>query len=271
MVHVKVIADSVSSSGVRISTFVVSYWRAIHSEILTHRVFSRNASSSRAIPVKTMIKQVRENPAGPIHWGKNIPGMQAKEELSGLDLEAAKTAWKVAARQAADMAETMMDLGLHKQVANRVLEPFQYIHVVLTATDFENFFELRDHEDAQPEIAELAREMKKALGESTHASLADGEWHIPFVTDAEKMLFDLSDVLKMSTARCARVSYLKHDGTSPEFEKDCKLHDDLVSSRPIHASPTEHQAQSMGNKNRYKNFVGFKQYRHIVEELVSQK
>ena len=80
--EVKVIADSISESGKRITTFQLKYPRFIHSEVMTHRVFSRNASSSRAIPVKKMIEQVRNNPAMPIHWGANQSGMQAKNELN---------------------------------------------------------------------------------------------------------------------------------------------------------------------------------------------
>ena len=161
--EVKILADSISPQGKRITTFQLKYWRGIHAELLTHRVFSRNASSSRAIPVAKMIEQVRQDPAMPIHWGANQSGMQAHKELQGEDRRKAMEQWFTAAEMASDIAEEMTKIGLHKQVANRILEPFQYISVVLTATDFDNWFELRDHEDAQPEIRELAREMNIAL------------------------------------------------------------------------------------------------------------
>jgi hypothetical protein len=248
--QVKIIADSISVGGKRITTFQLRYWRAIHSEVMTHRVFARNASSSRAIPVSKIIKQVMTDPAGPIFWGSNKPGMQAGEELMGLRKAAAQFLWRTAGKVACVFAWGAMKLGLHKQVANRLLEPWQYISVVVTATEYENFFELRCHPAAQPEIQELATMMHSALTESMPQTLEPGQWHLPYVTSED--LYELSRTrtpdeaiavaLKMSTARCARVSFLTHESTKPTIEDDIALYGRLVGSAPIHASPCEHQA-----------------------------
>jgi len=263
-ITVKMIADSISPDGVRLTTMQLHYHRYIHSEFMTHRVFSRNASSSRAIPVKTLLKQVRENPMMPIHWGSNKPGMQAGEELEGEDLTSAKHWWIYAAKNAADSAEIMQQLGLHKQVANRLLEPFLAINVVVTATEWSNWFKLRDHKDAQPEIQELARCMKKCMDDSTPRQLVIGTWHLPYVSDEEINTWIDDDIgiydqaieqgLRSSAARCARVSYLNHDKTGCTIEGDNKLfnmlatrpYDDgkghvLEEGDPVHLSPLEHQ------------------------------
>lgn len=288
MIEAKIIADSVSEEGKRLTTFQLTYPRFIHAEFMTHRVFSRNASSSRAIPIKRMLEMVRTEPAMPIHWGKNQPGMQADEQLIGVELDTAKALWIDAAEAAAEIAEHMMGVGLHKQVANRILEPFQHISVVLTATEFDNWFELRAHKDAQPEIQMLAVRMLAAMGESTPTLLLPGEWHLPYVTEAElsEVLWRHSSVeeawslmCKVSAARCCRVSYLKHDGTASTIEEDLALCDRLVGARPLHASPFEHQATpdkyhkegKFGGTDHWEkpwlhgNFVGWIQSRKLIE------
>lgn len=263
----KIIADSISEAGKRITTFQLKYPRFIHAEVMTHRVFSRNASSSRAIPVAKMIEQVRTNPAMPIHWGKNQSGMQAKEELEYDDAMCVKRDWIAAANHAANMAEEMLVFSTHKQIVNRILEPFQHIHVVLTATDFDNFFELRIHEDAQPEIYALSLTMKQAMGKSKPEKLDIGEWHLPYITDAEYVKHDMDMLCKISAARCCRVSYLKHDGTNPSIEDDLALFERLVGSAPLHASPLEHQATPKNNHDSVpiSNLSGWIQYRKIYE------
>ena len=262
----KVVLQSRSrESNTPITTLQLRYWRAIHAEFMTHRVFSRNAGSSRAIPVKKVLAQVWGDPAGPIHWGANQTGMQAKTELVGLRRWLAQKLWRGAAKVACVFAWSMMKLGLHKQVANRLLEPWQYINVVVTATEWENFFDLRDHEDAQPEIQELARAMKSAMLEAPFQVLDAGDWHLPYILDSEKDL-PLDVKLKLSTARCARVSYEPFDGDA-SIEKECKRHDLLVGSEPIHASPTEHQA--CVSRFAETNFRGWTQYRWFVEHGVN--
>jgi thymidylate synthase ThyX len=273
MISAKVIEDSISPAGKRLTTFQLVYPRFIHGEMMTHRVFSRNASSSRAIPVAKMIEQVRSAPAMPVHWGKNQPGMQAREELSGSELWQAQEVWKNAANLAANFAKTMTDLGLHKQVANRLLEPFQWMQTIVTATEWDNFFELRAHEDAQPEIHDLAIKMGTVMTANRPRIVSLDRtdafnWHLPYVSDNERLIYmqEPETAAKLSVARCARVSYLTHDGQAPVIEKDLELYDRLVGSRPLHASPTEHQAYPLGFAvQQSKNFFGWRQFRERVE------
>ena len=281
MIEAKVIADSVSQAGARITTLQLKYPRFIHPDVLTHRVFSRNSSSSRAIPVSKMIEQVRNDPAMPVHWGLNQAGMQAESEVS--DKEAAESAWRNSAMLAADCAATLNGLGLHKQVVNRVLEPFQYMHTVITATEWDNFFELRRHKDAQPEIQALAEAIYNAIKSS---SPKQSDYHLPYIEDGrhESLSYEIKTsnindtplskaeydaykhLAKLSAARCARVSYLKHDGTNPSEGDDLKLFERLVGSRPLHASPTEHQAVALRQANKAcRNFYGWEQFRVFVE------
>ena len=255
--QVLIIADSISPEGKRLTTFQLRYWRSIHSELLTHRVFSRNAGSSRARPSKAIIEQVRNDPWGPIHWGANQAGMQAHETLKASERVQAERAWREAANYAADSAQLMVEANAHKQIVNRLLEPFTYIDVVLTATDFANWFALRDHPDAQPEIQELARMMRDAMDVSIPKLLKPGEWHLPYITKKDweaAYEYDLNHgglgdedaalelLKKASAARCARVSYKLFDGSNANFEKDLELFNQLLVSQPLHASPAEHQA-----------------------------
>lgn len=246
----KVLADSISPEGIRLTTFELRYPRFIHSEFLTHRTFSRNASSSRAIPVQRMIEDLRRDPAMPEFWGTNKPGMQAGAELTGTDLAHAKERWLGAMEDAIYHAQKLIDLGLHKQIANRILEPWAHINVVCTATDYANFFALRAHPDAQPEIRILAEAMMVAMGQSDPELLVPGDWHLPYIYAHGRghVKGDLSTpaaleiAKKLSVARCARVSYLTHDGRPTTVEEDLALYEKLLVSQPLHASPAEHQA-----------------------------
>jgi len=255
-ISAKIIADSISSvNGKRITTFELEYPRFIHAEFLTHRQFSRNAASSRAIPIEKVIEQVENNPAMPIHWGKNQSGMQAKEEVDQHDINLAIDHWEWCIADSITGAEYLSKIGLHKQVVNRTLEPYQFIKVVCTATEFDNFFWLRCHEDAQPEIKELADCMYKAYMSNKPFGLAPGEWHTPYVghmdggggqleyyiedEDGGPIFLTVGEALKVSASCCAQVSYRK---TDTSLEKALKIYDSLVSSKPVHASPFEHQA-----------------------------
>jgi len=259
-VSARVIADSVNPDGQRITTLQLRYWRAIHAEFMSHRVFSRNASSSRAIPVRKMLAQVWNDPAGPEHWGANQAGMQARGELAGWRLTAAQTLWRAAGRAMCGAAWAAMKLGLHKQVANRLLEPWQFISVVVTATEWENFLTLRDHPDAQPEIRTLAQEIRTAMEASTPAALQWGEWHLPYGPRGQSE--GGAEALQSSVARCARVSYLTHDGRETSAEEDAALHDHLLDANPPHMSPAEHQAQAA--QGQHANFNGWRSYRHLL-------
>lgn len=248
----KVIAHSTHEGCPDLITLELKYPRFIHSEFMTHRVFSRNASSSRAIPVKRMIQDVLDDPAMPIEWGSNKPGMQAGEEIENIKL--AKDAWEFALADAVSHAESLADLALHKQIVNRILEPFQHISVVCTATDWDNFFALRDHPAAQPEIRELARVMRNAIQGSVAVQLGWDEWHTPYLTGGYGVFADTP----YSAARCARVSYLNHDGSKSDYDKDLELSNLLRKER--HASPFEHQARPTPGE-RHANFNGWKSYR----------
>lgn len=246
-IEVKIIADSISQEGKRITTFQLRYPRFIHAEVMTHRVFSRNASSSRAIPVARMIEDLRRDPAMPVYWGSNKPGMQAGEELYGADLDWVKHQWLNGMEEAISRAEQMVSTGLHKQIANRILEPWAHINVVVTATEWANFFALRSHKDAQPEIKALSDAMKEAMQHSVPNLLHSGEWHLPYVNDkgyAPNTVDTawMDTLKKVSAARCARVSYLTHDGRQTTVNEDIALYDKLLVDTPLHASPAEHQA-----------------------------
>ena len=248
----KIIADSVGYYGgamSRLTTIQLRYPRLVHSEFNTHRVFSRNASSSRAIPVAKMIEQVRNDPAAPYVWTTNKPGMQGDVVTDPELIAKYDQMWIEAANQAADNAEVLMGEGLHKQVVNRILEPFQWISVIVTATEWANWFELRNHKDADPTIKRLAEVMLAAMEASEPKHLIAGEWHLPYVSKEEKSALPIATLVKISAARCARVSYLTHDGEFPDVDKDIALYERLVGSRPLRASPIEHQARVINLNN----------------------
>lgn len=259
MFEAKIILDSINEAGNRLTTFQLRYPRFIHSELMTHRVFSRNAMSSRAVPVAKMIAQVRDNPAKPVHWGMNKSGMQATEEVP---TASAEHLWHKAAELAAGVAEQMVELGLHKQVANRILEPFQWMNTIVTATDWDNFYALRAHPDAQPEFQKLAVMMLEAQEASTPGLLLPGQWHLPYVKEEDSPY----DLRKISAARCARVSYLTHDGAEPSAQADLALFERLAGGVPLHASPLEHQA-TPGTTDTG-NLTGWTQFRKVWEKTV---
>lgn len=242
-ISAKVVAHSKSSvNGKEVITFELVYPRFIHGELMTHRMFSRNAASSRAIPIQKMIDQVHTEPATPVHWGKSQAGMQAKEELSGAGLEAVKREWHTASGSAIYHAKILKDVGAHKQVVNRILEPFQWMKTIVTATEYENFFWLRNHEDAQPEIKRLAEEMYAVLQTSMPATLEPGDWHTPYYAGGwwdKNCESSLEDALAISSSCCAQVSYRLLDDS---LEKAKMIYKRLVESEPVHASPFEHQA-----------------------------
>lgn len=289
--EVMLLTASISPEGIPLTTFQLRYWRGIHSELMTHRVFSRNAGSSRARPSKAIIEQVYCDPWGPLHWGKNEPGMQANEELDDETKEQALIHWQSAARGASIEAQQLLQLGAHKQVVNRLLEPFTYIDVVLTATDFNNWFALRDHRDADPTIRDLAAQMHEEFDACKRQLLQPGEWHLPYIrpqdvvnarnhlkyqriTRDEPREEEIGALLlQMSAARCARISYRAFDGTESPIEKDIELFQKLLVNTPLHASPAEHQAtpdswepisQSWDNKREHGNFRGWRQFRKML-------
>jgi hypothetical protein len=252
---VEIIADSVNPEGNRLTTMLTTYPRFIHSELMTHRVFSRNAASSRAIPIEKVLKQVDENPAMPVRWGTNGKGMQDHGALQGKDAEKAKSAWILASDDARVAAMDLMEIGLHKQIVNRVLEPFVWMTTLISATEWENFFSLRVHKDAQPEFQHLSYLMLKAYLAGKPVERSWGDWHIPY-GDRMPDGVDEPTKLKIATARAARTSYLTMDGAI-DVNKDVVLHDGLVAAG--HWSPFEHPA--VATPGSHGNFNGWHQYR----------
>lgn len=271
-----VIAHSKSSvTGKEIVTFELEFPRIILAEFNTHNALSKNASSSRAIPVKTMLKQVRENPAIPVRFGAANTGMQDKGEHKELvkfemgtheGTGTAEEVWQLAGLYAADFAEFFHKAGYAKQICNRLIEPFQMMKVVMTATELNNFFWLRDHDAADPTIAQLARVIKAALEASTPEVLQPGDWHVPYYNDgvwkpvhelvtsiddftpsgvfADKFGHTLEHALVISSSCCAQVSYRKLDDTI-EKARGVVARLNLQGEepdQPVHASPLEHQA-----------------------------
>lgn len=249
-IEVKIIEDSIqplSAVNKRLTTFQLKYPRFIHSEVMTHRVFSRNASSSRAIPVEKIIQNILDDTAMPTYWGKNQKGMQAGSELTDSEIEKCRVEWFGARDNAIASARKMVELGLHKQHVNRVLEPFSHISVILSGTDFNNAFALRCHPDAQPEIQELFKEVYRQYSTNTPTPIYTPDWHLPYLSRQEKLAYQPGIACRVSAARCCRVSYLKHDGKEPSLSDDLDLFDRLASGTPIHASPLEHQALAAPN------------------------
>lgn len=220
--------------------------------------------------MQRMISMVEENPVIPENWGKNKAGMQPDEPLDEETQAKATAIWEEAMAFAIEKSREMSDLGVHKQWANRITEPYQHIKVLVTATEWDNFFHLRDHGDAQDEIQHLAQIIKVALHNSTPKVLKAGEWHLPYVTEEEKEKYDINTLCKLSSARCARVSYNNFDGSNANAEKDLELFEKLAGSDPIHASALEHpcKASSTADARNFTptNLKNFLQFRRIVEK-----
>jgi thymidylate synthase ThyX len=258
----KVIADSIADGCPRLTTMQLRYPRFIHAEFMTHRVFSRNASSSRAIPIERVIQDVMDDTAMPIHWGANQSGMQAGEELPSGEI-----GWLIARDDAVRNAQRLADQGYHKQIVNRILEPFQHINVLVTATEWDNFFALRDHADAQPEIQELARAMRDVMVGSEPERLMAGQWHTPYVDTVERIDNDILDAMRISAARCASVSYKTVDGKTMSVERALSIYDSLTGD-PLHASPFEHITRpDPDNGKGCRNFTGWHQWRSDIEHM----
>lgn len=267
----EIIADSVSKKGARITSFQLCYPRWIHAEMMTHRALARNASSSRAIPIRKMNRGVMRDPALPLHLGRNEPGMQAYQQIEGeRERRIINSLWMKALRVSVESAEEMTELcGVAKQVANRLTEPHQHISVVVTATEWQNFFALRCHPAAEPHIRGLAWMIADKFYSSAPHVLSEGQWHLPYVREEEYDEHSMGDLKKFSAARCARVSYRNHDGASPTSEQDLKLYDRLLAGlqgddelEPGHLSPFEHQATPLANPDEFSGpFRGWKQHR----------
>ena len=276
-----VLADSIAGDDVRLTTMVCTFPRFILAEYNTHRVFSRNSASSRAIPVKKRIKMIEEDPFIPLAFGKNKRGMSSTEDLQGEDAKEAERVWREACRDAVEHAQKLADLGVHKQFANRILEPFAWHTVITTSTEWDNYWSLRISEFAQPEICKVSEAMKAAYDASTPKRLRLNEWHLPLIFEQDIKEYTTKDefgddvvnyeeLAKISCARCARVSYLTHDGVR-SLAKDFELFDRLASAG--HMSPFEHAAVAGEIKEYWDNgSVDYEvQYKEDWFDLVDQR
>ena len=265
LITAKVIADSTNWTDYRVTTLELEYPRYIHSELMTHRVFSRNAASSRAIPVDKMIDIImNQREFFPI-WTKSQKGMQGEIITDENTILMLNTEWKMARAHATHAAWNLKRLGIHKQNINRLLEPYQFMKTIVTATDWTNFFHLRVAEDVMPEMQLLARKMKEAIDKSTPVFLFKGDWHLPYIKGDEG--YDTETAKKISVSCCAQVSYRKLDETP---EKALEIYNKLVSGDRLHASAFEHVCTPIDSWDAplLGNLRGWKQYRHIVENTL---
>jgi thymidylate synthase ThyX len=251
MITARVILDSRSPEGARLTTMELRYPRFIHGEFLTHRQFARNSASSRAIPFAKFAGEVASYSVIPLKWGAEKPGMQAGDEIE--DPTTATSVWLEARNAAVSYATNLHDLGVHKSICNRLLEPFQWMVTLVTATEWDNFFAQRCHPDAEIHMRTLAEAMRDALANSGPVLR---QVHTPYAEMEEA-----GDRKRLSVARCARVSYLSHDGTR-DLQKDFDLHDRLRAS--LHPSPFEHVATAATKFHQSGPFVGWKQYRKEI-------
>lgn len=261
MFQVSIDTDSINTSNNRITTFLLRYPRYIHGQVMSHRVFSRNAQSSRAFPTNKMLDQVLTDPVKPMFTGLQS-GMVGKQ-IDDVDWHVtAQVLWQEVCDDVTRGVRKLLDHGVHKQQVNRLLEPFATISVVLTTTEIDNFYSLRIEDDAQPEIQQLANLMLEAANASIPIEMPPGSWHLPLIRSKDYYeIKDQSKLCMVSAARCARVSYLTHLGTR-DISKDLDLADDLFKDR--HMSPFEHQAMCAPGVTSG-NFVGWAQHRKMID------
>jgi Thymidylate synthase complementing protein len=269
MISAKVICDSIGENAPRLTTFLTISPRFVHAEVLRHRLMSFSVSSSRAIPIRHKIAEARDDAlrAEPLYWGCEKKGMSPGAALGGDDLNTAKQLWRDAALYAADTAEKMAATGTHKSIINRLLDTYTHCHCLITCAEpgLQNYFGLRLAPDAEPTLRELARAMWSAWSESEPRKLAPGEWHLPYISPDEGL--DTSFALKVSAARCARVSHLSFaTGKRSTVDEDLALFDKLVGAQPIHASPCEHPAtpDDQYRPELWGNLQGWVQFRKTL-------
>ncbi len=274
--YAKIILDSRAPCGKRLTTVEARIWRGILAEVNTHRDKSRNSASSRAIPIGKQISRCLSEPFVPDAFTANQKGMQGGATIE--QNAEAQRLWLVGRDAAVEVARGLDDLGVHKQYANRVMEPYQYHTIIMSGTNWANMFAQRCHPDAQPEFQEVAWLIYEAMKASTPQLLGEGEWHLPYISEEDRVealklsrrrsiTICVSEILiRVSVARCARVSYLTHDGKR-SLEADLEMWDKLMSGGfNGHWSPFEHVARAMTEALRSGNFVGFQQLRKLYDQ-----
>jgi len=304
-INVKVIAASIGQeSGVKLATMELEYPRVALAEFNTHRVFSRNGQSSRAVPFQRMVDAMRANHHSPLQWLKNQPGMTATEVMTDDDAAFCEAVWLETMEFNIKQAERLNSVGASKQYVNRLLEPWLMTKTLVSSTRWANFFKLRDHKDALPEFRELAAQMKDAFEKADFISRSADDpcagWHLPYITgydwdtvrdhvidrgfdgpaeipsaypshSASKpflMSPEVRTLIMMSVARCCRLSYKTFDTDSiPTLAQDHATFKKLASD-PLHASPMEHVAFPLKHKMCVpaitKNYHGWRQFRAIM-------
>ena len=218
------------ATGDTIRTFLLhDFPKCLLAEFNTHRMLSKNWESSRARPVGSVIQQVMTNPYIPSFTGKakGMQGATVSEETA----DRARYRWLNARDNAVLQVQELISIGIHKQDANRLLEPWMLVSGIVSATEWANFFKLRNHPDAQPAFQEFAAEMQRLDEGVTARPIELGKWYKPWP--------DLS--LEANVCKAASISYASHakDRTEEDFQR---IHDDLIHANPLHASPLEHCA-----------------------------
>lgn len=254
-------ASKSAYTGKELWTFELEFPRYILAEVNTHCILEKNSASSRAIPVKTSNELIKNNPAIPVYWGKNQSGMVAGEELGELEKEASKQVWLAAMHSAIAHSTVLDQLKNHKQVANRIVEPWQRMKTVMSGTEWANLFYLRDHPDADPTFQELAKVMIKAKSQVQPVELRYKQWHTPYVTRkiegdvihyfSAGQELTIQQALMVSASCSAQTSYRKSDES---LEKAMQVFERLnigSEDKPAHASPTTHQ----GTPIRYDDVI----------------
>lgn len=277
----RVVLDSISPRGDRLTTLEVTMHRFVLAEFNTHRIFSRNSASSRAIPVEKQLARVIADPAEPVSWPCEQPGMSGGTELEGGDLEDAKLFYNFIHEKVWREVDAYLKMHpekserLHKSVVNRFLEPFMWHTVLVSSTGWENFRGLRCSPQAQPEMKLAAEKMMEALDASTPTSLDYGQWHLPFTEDKEELFdqgFNPQDLLYISSMRCGRISYLTHGTGVKEPADDLAKAKDMAQAEPMHASPFEHVARPLEpGEIGDSNFWGWWQFREELQFGINTK
>ena len=302
-IKVEIVADSINQQGDRLTSLVLTYPRIIHAEMMTHRMFSRNASSSRAVPIQKMIEAVKNNTFCPFEFQKAHKGMQGSEYFTGVERQECINLWLESAELALQQAEKMKAKGISKQIINRILEPYQYYTMLITGSKegWENFFSLRcpdyggfksrkeaskeflekgnintstwseldwlhlNKGQAEIHIMDLAEKIYDAMNESTPKQLKAGEWHIPMISDLESLKLSTDDQIKLSVGRAANTSYtVVGDGKELTLEQAIKIHNKCKELN--HSSVFEHCARAMSNEE----FVSFTKSIHSTSNKVEK-
>lgn len=263
-IEARVVLDSISPDDYRLTTIECVYPRIIHAEVMTHRVFSRLSASSRAIPIQKMIDRVKEDPFIPKYIQSNQAGMSGGSDLSDIDRHNFVTRWQDSSLVAVRMAEAMAKTGAHKQLVNRVLEPYLWHKVAISSTEWDNFFRQRLGDGVEPHMRELAMKIKDALDKSTPSCIWYGDWHLPYLRESDSSL-TLEEKIKVSVARSARTSYGR---ANDEFTLESDLGVFQKMWDGYHPSPFEFVAHPVTIDCQTANYRGWKQLRRYMERNI---